>query len=129
MKGRGAILQIVSQSCVDGIFESFIRANGDPIVPFNAQKGTVLNPLEGRVATKEQWQTELANKITVFSDEEYTMRDEKIEITNKIMIPLPGRTFWDTVPTKEDWQAELTNKIKVFPKFEYKIPTTLTISH
>lgn len=67
-------MQLVAYGVSDAWFGSASLA-----VPYNARKGDVLNPLEGRVArhareasipTKEQWRAEIANKLKVFTDVE-----------------------------------------------------------
>lgn len=65
--GGGAILQLVAY----GVSDIFFHINTSSAVPYNAKEGDVLNPLEGRVPTKEQWHFEIENKLQNFDGLHY----------------------------------------------------------
>lgn len=67
--GRGAILQLVAL----GVSDQFVSSVN--IAPYNAEQGDILNPLEGRVPTKHQWQVEVRNKMTNFEGLHYSTDD------------------------------------------------------
>lgn len=93
-------MQLVATG-VHGLFEDYICGK-DTMVPYNAQKGDVLNPTAGKVPTKYQWQTEVQNKITEFGDIQYSTQ-----------IPR------DITKQSQQWQLEINNKIKTFDGIQY----------